>query len=96
MTGTALDPGRVARAVHLQVSESGPRKYTVSGGAQPHVVQAGGDGGLRCDCTDHAMRPAVGCKHILAVRLRLADADVLAALRVVVALPKRHRKRGRR
>ena len=89
-----MDPARLSRAVHLEVEEVGPRRYAVTGGASPHVVTVGGDGALRCDCTDYAVHGgAVGCKHVLAVRLRLADTDVLAALRQVVPMPKRSKRK---
>jgi len=91
-----MDTFRLSRAVHLDVEELGAGAWGVSGGAEPHVVTMGEDGALSCDCTDYEMhRGAIGCKHVLAVRLRLADSDVLAALREVVTLPKRAKRKAR-
>jgi hypothetical protein len=91
-----MDAARLARAVHLSVEEVGPGRYVVTGGAEPHVVTIGEGGGFACDCRDAAVHGvALGCKHVLAVRLRLADGDVLASLREVVAMPKRSKRKAR-
>lgn len=76
---------RLARAVHLDCERIGNGAWQVTGGANAHVV---GEDASSCDCFDHAQRSAT-CKHMLAVRLRLGDADTLAALRLLVAPPAR-------
>lgn len=87
----ALDPARVARAVHLVCAMDGP-DYVVRGGAAPHRVTVTA-GVLVCDCADAMYRPGVECAHALRVRLMRGDAELIAALQMVVAVPKRRRRR---
>jgi hypothetical protein len=74
------DLDRLVRAVHLDAERLANGAWCVSGGEREHVVSA--DAKL-CDCADFTIR-AVECKHMLAVRLRLGDADVIRTLRLVV------------
>lgn len=76
-----IDPGRLLRALRLEVERLRPGCYRVTGGDEPHLVQVGDDGRWACDCTDSAMRPSAVCKHRLAVYVwrRLAP-SVRAAL----------------
>ena len=78
-----IDPVRVARAVHLDVEPAGHDRFEVVGGARMHVVQLTADE-LLCDCED--VRATV-CKHRIAVRLWLGDAEVLRVLRLLVPYP---------
>jgi hypothetical protein len=77
--------------VHLAASRAEDATWRLTGGARPHVVDQAG----RCDCADFVMRHT-DCKHVLAVRLAHGDAEVLAALRQLVPLPKRSPPRQRR
>ena len=81
---TAIEPGRLRRAVFLDVVRLGPgRRYLVSGGARSHVLELDTDDGRLCDCEDHLWRNLV-CKHILACQLREGDVETIAALRAIV------------
>lgn len=61
-----IDPVRLARATLLNV-ESTDSGYLVTGGNAPHQVNPQ----LQCDCPDfRSQRP---CKHVLAIKLHLAD-----------------------
>lgn len=72
-----IDPYRLRRARELTVepSENGGM-YHVTGGLEPHLVVAAGEG-LSCDCADS--HHTALCKHILAVRLHRRDAALRAA-----------------
>lgn len=74
-----VDPGRLARALHLEAGEIGAGQWTVTGGRRPHVVTAGA-----CDCIDSEMHPNVECKHRLAVTLAALPAEMRVALRELV------------
>ncbi len=84
-----IDPVRVARAIHLTVDPAGHDRFEVTGGSRMHVVQLTADD-LLCDCED--VRATV-CKHRLAVRLWLGDAEVLRVLRTLVPHPDLRRRR---
>lgn len=90
---TLPEAGRLARAVHLTVEEIGAGLWGVEGGAERHVVARTPQGALRCYCRD--VRAGGRCKHLLAVALAGLDADVRAGLRVLVALPKRPKRKSR-
>lgn len=79
---------RLARALYLDCQREGPGLYRVSGGAESHVVTLGDDS--RCDCTDFAVRGGP-CKHLWRVRLR-CDAEVIAALQLLVPFPATRRR----
>ena len=85
-----IDPGRLARAVWLDVKPEGFQRYVVTGGARGHVVEISG-GWVRCDCPDSALR-GDACKHALACRLHCGDPVVVAALRQLVPQPAQRRK----
>ena len=87
----AICPDRLARAVWLDVQRVASDTFRVSGGSADHLV-AVVDGGLRCDCMDSQVRAFV-CKHELCVRLCCGDADVVKALRELVAQPPRRLRR---
>ncbi len=74
---------RLIRAIHLEVTDTGPGVWTVSGGAEPHRVFTTHDGRLDCDCMDHQLRNRE-CKHIYATRLATGDRTVVGALREIV------------
>jgi hypothetical protein len=59
-------------------------RWLVTGGSDSHLVDHDADG-FHCRCPDAAYRGGE-CKHRLAVRLRMADPDVLRALRMLVPL----------
>jgi hypothetical protein len=76
-----VDPGRLARALALEVSGAGPDRYHVSGGSAPHTVTTA-RAPWTCDCADTTARPGTRCKHVLAVYLhRQIAGPVRAALR---------------
>ena len=74
-----VEPGRLVRAVHLEVGEIGGGQWTVTGGRQTHLVTT-----EACDCIDSEMHPNVECKHRLAVRLAVLPAEIREALRALV------------
>ena len=82
---TAIDPGRLARSLYLDVRPLHDGDvYEVSGGASPHVVRSTADG-LVCDCADARFYRGE-CKHALAVTLwRGLDSRMLQALAVAVS-----------
>ncbi len=84
---SAIDVGRLARAVHLDCRRVAPDRYLVTGGRDDHMVDIDG-GYVRCDCFD-AQRNGDGCKHALCVRLHHGDSDVVNALRQLVPAPGR-------
>ena len=80
---TALDPGRVARSLALDVEELDDGVFRVTGGREPHTVERDGDSGT-CDCADAHYRRGP-CKHTVAVHLhRRLDRRVIDALSVAV------------
>ncbi len=90
MTHPTIDPGRLQRAVWLDVQRVKPDTFRVSGGAADHIV-AVVNGEVRCDCYDAQYRGG-GCKHSLIVRLIAGDQSVVKALRQLVAAPRRLRR----
>ena len=85
-----IDPGRLARAIHLDCQRVKPDVWLVSGAAADHTVEVVA-GGVRCGCMDSTVR-GPGCKHELAVRLHAGDPEVVLALRRLVAPPRRLRR----
>lgn len=83
-TAVAVDPRRLARAVHLKCHRETAGRYVVSGGAQAHVVEFGDD--PRCDCVDFQVHGG-GCKHLLRVRMARGDAAIVEALGLLVPYP---------
>jgi hypothetical protein len=80
-----IDPGRLQRAVHLDVELLGDGRYLVTGGEAGHVVDPDGEG---CDCIDYGRRHY--CKHTLRVSLsRGCSPDLIEALRRIVPAPSR-------
>ena len=77
-----IDPERLARALWLRVERLGKGRFRVVGGHEPHTV-ALEDGAFSCDCEDFVLRATTDCKHVLALRIRRGDPDVIAALRKV-------------
>lgn len=75
-----IDPGRLQRAVWLDVRKLDAETWEVTGGTAPHTVSRM----VGCDCLDAAYNPDAECKHILAIRLARAGPDVLAGLRELV------------
>jgi hypothetical protein len=86
-----VDATRLARAVRLTAERLDGGLWRVSGGAGIHVVDPVGG---TCDCLDHLYRRAQ-CAHLARVRLALGDAETVAALAAVIAMPKRERNRKR-
>jgi hypothetical protein len=78
----SVDPGRLTRALFLEVNPLGQGRWQVQGGAMMHQVRKDGDR-LRCDCADAEIRGA-RCKHVLCVALSRLDHELLKALRVLV------------
>ena len=74
-----VDLARLERGLGLRVEATGPGRYRVSGGGEPHWVDLHSSHTPRCDCGDHLWREAV-CKHILAAMLREGDERVLGAV----------------
>ena len=50
-----IDPGRLARAIHLDCRQLDGTRYLVNGGSQDHIVDVV-DGTVRCDCYDAQYR----------------------------------------
>ena len=90
MTVPSVDLRRLARAVHLAVHGTGPGRYQVSGGAEPHSVLKRADG-WSCDCADFQFARG-SCKHVLAVGLVSGDATLIESLRLLIPYPQPHRK----
>jgi helicase len=68
-----VDPYRLRRALDLRVASADGGALLVTGGLEPHVVRVQA-GEPTCDCVD-AGRGNV-CKHALAVRMHLGDAQL--------------------
>lgn len=80
-----VDPRRLLRALRLEVVAVSPGTYRVSGGEQPHLVQAPAKGPWLCPCRDAEIRGA-RCKHVVAVYLfRQLARPVREALRDAVS-----------
>ncbi|HEV2146481.1 MAG TPA: SWIM zinc finger family protein [Longimicrobiaceae bacterium] len=79
--GVQLD--RLERCLELHVQPTGPGRYRVTGGSEPHWVDLHTLNQPRCDCGDHLWRERI-CKHILAALLREGNEHVLLALRALV------------
>ena len=91
---SAIDVGRLRRAIWLEVQPVAPGRYLVRGGSQDHVVEV--DGGLvTCHCPD-AERTGDSCKHSLALQLRSGDGEVVDSLRMLVPAPQRFPAKRRR
>ena len=90
MSTQDVDLRRLARAVHLDVHGTGPGRYQVSGGAEPHSVLKKVDG-WGCDCADFQFARGA-CKHTLAVRLASGDPALIELLRLLIPYPQPHRK----
>ncbi len=79
-----VDPGRLLRALDLEVETLGPYTYRIAGGREPHTVTTDRVP-WRCDCPDSAYRPGIRCKHVVAVYFaRQLAAPVRRALRQAV------------
>lgn len=77
-----VDPGRLLRALRLEVERVGPRRYRVTGGERSHVVLVRDHGPWRCDCADTWFHPTGVCKHRLGTYLALQLAEpIRVALR---------------
>ena len=90
MSTQDVDLRRLARAVHLDVHGTGPGRYEVSGGAEPHSVLKQADG-WGCDCADFQFAGGF-CKHVLVVRLVSGDRTLIESLRLLIPYPQSHRK----
>lgn len=61
----------------LAVTPLGGDRYSVAGGAEPHVVELGAGARSRCDCADFTYRGrGRDCKHLAAVLRFRIDPDV--------------------
>ena len=78
-----VEPERLERSLGLRVAPTGPGRYRVSGGSEPHWVDLYNAAHPRCDCGDHLWRERI-CKHILAALLREGNERVLRAVGVLV------------
>jgi len=74
---------RLERSLGLRVIPTGPGRYRVSGGREPHWVDLYNAAHPRCDCGDHLWREQI-CKHILAALLREGNEQVLRAVGALV------------
>ena len=89
----ALPPSfrRLARAVlQLEAEQLGDGRWSVTGGAGPHIVDADASS---CDCPDHVFRHKA-CAHLLRVRLALGGEQAIAALRALLPPPTARRPRN--
>jgi len=73
-----IDLLRLSRALHLTAEPLDTNGWMVSGGARSHLVRDG-----VCDCAD-AVYGRGECKHLLAIRLAVLDADVRGALQMMI------------
>ena len=79
-----VDPGRLLRALALEVENVGSNTYEITGGQQPHTVQTDNVPWV-CDCADAVYRPGMCCKHVAATYLtRQLAAPVRHALRTTL------------
>jgi hypothetical protein len=79
----------MARAVQLDAVRLEDNSWLVTGGALPHVLSADG---RECGCLDfqlHNRGDGYRCKHLVRVGLIEGRAEDWAALRELVAKPKR-------
>jgi helicase len=76
-TDLGMDPYRLRRAVELTVTTLNPAEWQVTGGLEPHRVR-NSSSGLTCDCQDFTKGNT--CKHILAIKHNLGDAQVSQAI----------------
>ncbi len=81
MNAQRIDSNRLRRALFLDVAPHAEGRWTVTGGAEPHLVTRARTGSVRCDCLDALYRPQVRCKHNLAVALSRGERHVLTGLR---------------
>ena len=84
---SAIDPNRLARAVHLDCDRISLNQYLVTGGTADHVVTVQ-DGRVWCHCIDSQWK-GDNCKHSLVTRLTCGDPLVAKALRMLVPRPHR-------
>ena len=84
-----IDLTRLARAVHLDTTPRDHETWHVMGRASLHVVTAGDDGLLVCDCEDFQIRGGL-CKHALRVLLARGDRLVIERLRALIPDPGRY------
>lgn len=75
MNTTAIDPGRLGRALNLKARRTAPGCFEITGGAESHQVKLTLGW---CDCRDHG-RNGTTCKHILAARIADGDPVVVTA-----------------
>jgi hypothetical protein len=79
----AIDPARLARAVHLRAAPfSTPGLYAIEGGSRVHAVDVRDHAAPACHCED---RIKGFCKHILAALIADGEPTVLAAAKALVA-----------
>ena len=83
---SAIDPIRLARAIHLDAGDRGGGVWHIMGSNNFHVV-TDGDSGLICDCEDFLRGNC--CKHILRTLLGLGDPAVIEGLRKLIPNPQR-------
>lgn len=83
---TTADAGRLARLLWLEAHPGRRGHFTVSGGAEPHVVTFGPDGSATYDCYDYAYRRR-DRKHVVTARLRGGEPAALRALRAFAPPP---------
>ena len=85
MTHRVVDPGRLLRALTLEVSASDGDTYQVTGGMEPHIVRVHDGESWTCDCVDAQYHPEARCKHLISVYLvRQLAVPVRLALRQAV------------
>jgi hypothetical protein len=77
---SGVDLARLQRAIHLDVKRLSDGRFLVAGTERRVVDLAAA---FPCECPDARIQGGP-CKHELAVRLQVGDADVLAALRSIV------------
>jgi helicase len=76
-TDLGMDPYRLRRAMELTVTTLNHTEWQVTGGLEPHRVRNNGSD-LNCDCQDFTKGNT--CKHILAIKHNLGDAQVSQAI----------------
>ena len=78
----SMDPYRLRRALHLEVSVLDEQQWSVRGGTEPRRVHAT-EKHYHCSCPDFAKGNQ--CKHIMAVQLERKDPELSQAVKQIQA-----------
>ncbi len=87
-----IDPGRVARALSLEVERIPDGRVLVTSDHGGRVVDLGADPGERCLCEDATFNHPPLCKHEIAAELLEVRPEILDALRLMIPPVDRRRR----